>query len=204
MHALCSWSWELVGRDEYFKKLDSDKDFEGKLKGVQDHLTDAILLTQPTGTDKPSWGRGIQWNLRNETEFIGEKRPRDAWSRKISQHTISPLRLLGSGFLQYLPPSSILEAKFTPKTSIFLLKVKVLVFQSCLTLSDPMDCSPPGSSVHGILQARTLPFPSQGVFPMQGSNSGLLHWQEGPSLSEAPRKPSNTNREQDPGPGQSQ
>ena len=26
--------------------------------------------------------------------------------------------------------------------------------QSCPTLSDPMDCSPPGSSVHGILQAR--------------------------------------------------
>ena len=29
-------------------------------------------------------------------------------------------------------------------------------FQSCLTLCDPMDCSPPGSSVHGILQARIL------------------------------------------------
>ena len=28
--------------------------------------------------------------------------------------------------------------------------------QSCLTLCDPMDCSPPGSSVHGILQARIL------------------------------------------------
>ena len=30
------------------------------------------------------------------------------------------------------------------------------VTQSCLTLSDPMDCSPPGSSVHGIFQARVL------------------------------------------------
>ena len=28
------------------------------------------------------------------------------------------------------------------------------VSQSCLTLSDPMDCSPPGSSVHWIFQAR--------------------------------------------------
>ena len=28
--------------------------------------------------------------------------------------------------------------------------------QLCLTLCDPMDCSPPGSSVHGILQARIL------------------------------------------------
>ena len=31
-----------------------------------------------------------------------------------------------------------------------------VVTQSCLTLCDPMDYSPPGSSVHGILQARTL------------------------------------------------
>ena len=31
-----------------------------------------------------------------------------------------------------------------------------LVTQSCLTLCIPMDCSPPGSSVHRILQARTL------------------------------------------------
>ena len=39
----------------------------------------------------------------------------------------------------------------------------VLVAQSCPTLCDPMDCSPPGSFVHGILQARivawvTIPF----------------------------------------------
>ena len=31
-----------------------------------------------------------------------------------------------------------------------------LVTQLCLTLSDPMDCSPPGSSVPGILQGRIL------------------------------------------------
>ena len=30
------------------------------------------------------------------------------------------------------------------------------VAQSCLPLSDPMDCSPPGSSIHGIFQARVL------------------------------------------------
>ena len=34
--------------------------------------------------------------------------------------------------------------------------VKVLVAQPCPTLFDPIDCSPPGSSVHGILQARIL------------------------------------------------
>ena len=33
---------------------------------------------------------------------------------------------------------------------------KVLVAQSCGTLCDPVDCSPPGFSVHRILQARIL------------------------------------------------
>ena len=38
----------------------------------------------------------------------------------------------------------------------FLWKVKVSVTQLCLTLCDCMDCSPPGSPVHGILQASIL------------------------------------------------
>ena len=41
---------------------------------------------------------------------------------------------------------------FLPSPIVFLAKS----LQSCPTLCDPMDCSPPGSSVHGILQARTL------------------------------------------------
>ena len=36
------------------------------------------------------------------------------------------------------------------------VKSKSEVSQSCPTLSDPMDCSPPGSSVRGIFQARVL------------------------------------------------
>ena len=37
-----------------------------------------------------------------------------------------------------------------------LESVKVLAPQSCVTVCDPVDCRPPGSSVHGILQARIL------------------------------------------------
>ena len=64
----------------------------------------------------------------------------------------------------------------------------------CLTLCDPVDYSPPGSSVHGILQARILGwvaisfsisgvgfhFLLQGIFPTGGLNPSLLcllHWQ---------------------------
>ena len=36
------------------------------------------------------------------------------------------------------------------------MKNEMLVTQSCPTLCDPMECSLPGSSVHGILQTRTL------------------------------------------------
>ena len=41
-------------------------------------------------------------------------------------------------------------------TQFSIKLVVVLVAQSCLTLCDPMGCSPPGSSVHGVLQARIL------------------------------------------------
>ena len=40
--------------------------------------------------------------------------------------------------------------------SVLLAAASYLVAQLYLTLCDPMDCSPPGSSVHGILQARIL------------------------------------------------
>ena len=42
------------------------------------------------------------------------------------------------------------------ENSVWSMKVKVLVAQSCRILCHPMDCSPPGSSVYGILQARIL------------------------------------------------
>ena len=63
------------------------------------------------------------------------------------------------------------------------LKMKVLIAQSCPTLWDPMNCSPPGSSVHGILQAWRI-FKNtgmgshsvlQGIFLTQGLNLGLPH-----------------------------
>ena len=49
--------------------------------------------------------------------------------------------------------------------------VCVLVNQSCLTLCDPIDCSPPGSFVHVIFQQEYwsgLPFPSGGNLPNPG------------------------------------
>ena len=74
--------------------------------------------------------------------------------------------------------------------------VSVLVSaQSCPPLCDPMDCSLPGSSVHGILQARTLErvaMPSSGDLRARGSNPqllGLLHRRAGSLPLAPPGKP---------------
>ena len=49
------------------------------------------------------------------------------------------------------------------------------VAQSCLTPSDPMDCSPPGSSIHGIFQARVLEWGQYGIGDL---NSLIRDWIE--------------------------
>ena len=54
-----------------------------------------------------------------------------------------------------------------------------LVTQSCLTLCNPVDCSPPGSSVRGDSPGKNTGVGCrallQEIFPTQGSNTGLLH-----------------------------
>ena len=68
------------------------------------------------------------------------------------------------------------------------VKVKLL----CLTLGDPMDCSPPGASLHGILQARILEWvasPFSRVFPNTGIKPGSPALQADSLLSEPRGKP---------------
>ena len=54
--------------------------------------------------------------------------------------------------------------------------------QSCLTLCDCMDCSPPGSSVHGNSPGKNTGVGCQAllqeIFPTQVSNPGLSHWRQ--------------------------
>ena len=73
--------------------------------------------------------------------------------------------------------------------------------QSRLTLCGPSDCSPPGSSVHEIFQARILEWASmpssRDSFPTQGSNPCLLHLvprQAGSLPGEPPLLPKDTLR----------
>ena len=55
--------------------------------------------------------------------------------------------------------------------------MKTLVAQSCPTLCDPMDCSPPGSSAHGFSRQEYwsgLPFPFPGDLPDPGIQAASL------------------------------
>ena len=58
------------------------------------------------------------------------------------------------------------------------------VAQSCLTLSNPMDCSLLGSSIHGILQARVLDW---GAIPFSENLAYHIESQKNCQLSEVPR-----------------
>ena len=75
------------------------------------------------------------------------------------------------------------------------MRVRAKSLQSCPSLCDSMDYSLPGSSAHGILEARILEWVFallQGIFPPQGSNSHLLHfllWQVGSLPLAPPEKP---------------
>ena len=65
-------------------------------------------------------------------------------------------------YISRIPPQSLSSSHCTlclspyENVNSWTPTVKVLVVQSCSNLCDPMDCSPLGSTVHGILQARIL------------------------------------------------
>ena len=106
----------------------------------------------------PSMVRSISnsSSMRASMSCLSMWPPIEAWQLSIQVRThVSTLLELGLSYGHSLIPESESE-----------------VTQSCLTLCDPMDCSLPGSSVHGIFQARILsglPFPSLGDLPDPGT-----------------------------------
>ena len=101
---------------------------------------------------------------------------------------IHPLEFLWIHFFLRLTkgPSPILtrfSSKWTfsspPPTFCPTTKSESEVAQSSLTLCDPMDCSPPGSSIHGIFPGKNTGvgchFLLQEIFLTQGLNPGLPH-----------------------------
>ena len=108
------------------------------------------------------WTRGLEllqplcWNLRKNQHWRG--RNEEAESPWVLDHT-----------LRLLTPLNLLEL---PRLLCGAVLSRVQPF------SGPVDCSPPGPSVRGALQARTLQWAAsllQGTFPTQGRRPRLLH-----------------------------
>ena len=97
-------------------------------------------------------GSGVKFSSKN---LFWAPASRD-WSKKSSSRWFFPFISLPPnelGILGLLAPAAAQKMK---------------VAQSCSTLCNPMDCSPPGSSVHRILQAKILEWiaiPSPGDLP---------------------------------------
>ena len=71
-----------------------------------------------------------------------------------SVEMITPL--MSSGSVRYWSEDALRGNSVPSYRGLHCMFMWKSVAQSCLTLCDPMDCNPPGFSVHGILQARIL------------------------------------------------
>ena len=80
------------------------------------------------------------WNLWRPSKPTSSSQKRKLWPGKVK-------------IMSWVYPVADI---FKGAKSFSVACVCALLLYSCLTLCDPTDCSPSGSSVHGILQARTL------------------------------------------------
>ena len=97
--------------------------------------------------------------------------------------------------IAFLPRSKRLLISWLQSPSAVISKWKVKVSQSCPTLCNPMDYRLPGSSVHGILQARNWrewPFPFPGDLPNPEIKPRSPMLQASSLLFEPPEKPNSS------------
>ena len=111
------------------------------------------------------------WHMHFKRKFMS----RNAWSssREISYQTADSVWL----GLRLCSHSQYCLGRKTDQ--LYLCKVKMLVTQSCPTPCDLVDCSPPGSSVHGILQAGILEWVA---IPFSRISSRPRDWTQSPEL----------------------
>ena len=140
--------------------LEHISDIPGAQLKVSDHQ---YYDRSTSGNNSESWN-GWFWNSSQDLAFLG-------WSLWLTQLLLCLCAPVNLELTEALPTSYFLAQNFfffltDFQNSLFLevssswlflvLGSESEVAQSCPTLCDPMDCSPPGSSVHGILQARIL------------------------------------------------
>ena len=118
------------------------------------------------GQNKPGWGSFLHSQLMGAWGILinGQVQPSMGYGK--TGRTGTHWRSRGNGRARFSPSFCALahcslawgqrDQNIKTDRGEKKLKIKVSVAESCLTLCDPMDCSLPGPSVHGVLQARIL------------------------------------------------
>ena len=130
---------------------------------------------------------------------------RGAWGATVNEVTsqtwlINCTHTLSTVEIHFKTPSGCLKPQIHPTIHLSFFPyrdVYVLSHFSCVQLWDPRNWSPPGSSVHGILQARILewvamPSSRASSRPRDQTCICVLHWQVGSLPLAPPGKPKNT------------
>ena len=128
-----------------------------------------------------SWTSTGQWHFRSQAT----RKVNGRWMSKASSNTYHISPLLAFPSMEKLSSAKLVPGAKKVGDHCYMEKTRpkdngmhVQLLQSCPTLCDPMDCSPPCSSVHEILQARILEWiaisSSRGSSPPRGRVSLII------------------------------
>ena len=122
----------------------------------------------------------------------GGKESYKGWTCALGRHIFFSWTCSMEGVSLRTEPAPAIHRSLGRYSQHILSALPCLVSQLCLTLCDPMDCSPPGSSIHGLLQASGLSCPPPEDLPNPGIKPRSPTLQVDSLPSEPPGKPKNT------------
>ena len=156
--------------------------------GIPDHLTCLLRnlyagqeATVTTGRETTDWfqiGKGVHQGCILSPclfNFYAEYIMKNAGLEEAQ----AGIKIAGrnTNNLRYADDTTLMaESEEELKSLLMKVKSESEVAQSCLTLSDPMDCNLPGPSIHGVFQARVLEWGAIAFSATQTMRSHLKLW----------------------------
>ena len=126
------------------------------------------MSTRPGAELNPGFPRERSWEAEVFCVLMGITRPKiSCCLKKVALNEIKQAYLLQNS-------QNFYRVKDLTHRVSQICCCSYLVAASCLTLGDPMDCGPPGSSIHGIFQARVLEWGDIAFSEISGQYSSKL------------------------------